>query len=249
MVFQDHFSARAAEYAKFRPVYPARLFEFLAGLAPNRRLAWDAGTGNGQAAIGLAEHFAGVRATDPSKGQLAAARPHRRVTYVGGDEGESGLPDKSCDLVTAAQAAHWFDMKRFAEEASRVLGSRGVVAIWGYGLCTIGPGVDELVQRFYTETTGPYWASGRRHVDQAYGSLHFPFRETTFPDVSIEVRLNLASLAAYLRTWSAVQRLEQERGSDPVMELLQELAPRWGDPSTERVVRWPLFGRAGFVRD
>ncbi len=245
MAFQDFFSAHAADYARFRPVYPAGLFEFLAGLVPARRLAWDAGTGNGQAAIGLADHFAEVRATDPSQKQLDAGRPHQRITYRKGDEGDSGLPDRSCDLVTAAQAAHWFDMGRFARETKRVLSPRGVVAIWGYGLCTVGPGIDPLVQRFYSETAGPYWPPGRHHVDAAYQTLTFPFRETTFPEMSIEARLDLSSFAAYLRTWSAVQRLEQATGSNPVQGLLKELGPRWGEPSMERAVRWPLFGRVG----
>ena len=247
MAFQDHFSAGAADYARFRPVYPPRLFEFLAGLAPARRLAWDAGTGNGQAAIGLAVHFGEVQATDPSQKQLDAGRPHPRITYRKGDEGDSGLPGGACDLVTAAQAAHWFDMHRFAGETKRVLGRGGVVAIWGYGLCAVGPGIDALVQQFYSETTGPYWPPGRHHVDAAYRTLTFPFSETTLPEMSIEARLDLTHFSAYLRTWSAVQRLEQATGSDPVQELLMELAPRWGEPSLERTVHWPLFGRVGSV--
>ncbi len=46
MRFQDHFSAQAGEYARFRPQYPPALFAWLAQLAPARTLAWDRGTGS-----------------------------------------------------------------------------------------------------------------------------------------------------------------------------------------------------------
>jgi len=248
VAFQDYFSGRSAEYARHRPAYPAALFEFLAGSALSRKLAWDAGTGSGQAATGLAEHFAAVRATDPSRAQLAAARQHPRVTYLVGDEGESGLADHSCDLVTAAQAAHWFDMDRFAREAQRVLRSGGLVAVWGYGLCTIDPGTDEVIRRFYTQTTGPFWPPDRRHVDEAYRELAFPFSERTFPAWAIEATLDLGGLCDYLRTWSAVQRMIAAGQGDPVGPLRWELAPGWGDPALRRMVRWPLFGRIGVAR-
>ncbi|HYG65995.1 MAG TPA: SAM-dependent methyltransferase, partial [Thermoanaerobaculia bacterium] len=65
MTFKDHFSGHAADYASFRPGYPAVLFERVAALPRHRRLAWDCGTGSGQAAVGLAEHFERVIATDP----------------------------------------------------------------------------------------------------------------------------------------------------------------------------------------
>ncbi len=247
MAFQDHYSAHATEYAKHRPAYPAGLFSFLASLAPGRDLAWDAGTGSGQAASGLAEHFDAIRATDPSRQQLAEAPRHPRITYQRGDEGESGLPEASCDLVTAAQAAHWFDMDRFIGEARRVARASGVVAIWGYGLCTVGSVADPIIQRFYAETVGPFWPTERRHVDDAYRSLAFPFPEVTWPAVTMEARLDLAGLGAYIRTWSAVHRKIETEGGDPVAPLLTELATAWGDPAVELLVRWPLFGRIGVV--
>ena len=70
----DHFSAHAQNYARFRPTYPTELFAWLASQSPGHRLAWDCGTGNGQAALGLADHFVHVHATDLSPQQLAQAR-------------------------------------------------------------------------------------------------------------------------------------------------------------------------------
>ena len=64
MQFKDHFSEHAADYAKFRPNYPAELFDHLASLPRARALAWDCATGNGQAALGLAQHFEKVVGTD-----------------------------------------------------------------------------------------------------------------------------------------------------------------------------------------
>jgi hypothetical protein len=61
MAFKNHFSRQAADYAKFRPRYPREMFEYLGTVAPSRKLAWDCGTGNGQAAVGLATVFDRVR--------------------------------------------------------------------------------------------------------------------------------------------------------------------------------------------
>jgi hypothetical protein len=68
------------------------LFEHLARLSPGRRLAWDCGTGNGQAATGIAEHFEQVIATDPSEAQLAESFPHTRVSYRLGRRNRAGFP-------------------------------------------------------------------------------------------------------------------------------------------------------------
>jgi methylase of polypeptide subunit release factors len=76
MTFKDHFSKQAADYAKFRPRYPHEMFEYLGSLAPRRQLAWDCGTGNGQAAVGLATMFDRVIATDASEKQISNAPSH-----------------------------------------------------------------------------------------------------------------------------------------------------------------------------
>src|SRR5882672_9881793 len=165
MSFQDHFSKQAATYAKARPTYPPALFTELARLAPGRTLAWDAGTGNGQAAVALAPHFAQVAATEPSAAQLAQAVPHPRVAYHQAAETAPLLGDASVDLVTVAQAAHWFDRPKFYAEVKRVLRPGGVVALWTYGLCVIDPAIDAVVFRFYHGPVGPYWPPERHHPE------------------------------------------------------------------------------------
>jgi SAM-dependent methyltransferase len=245
--FQDHFSAIATAYARARPAYPPALYAALAALAPGRALAWDCGTGNGQAAHGLAAHFDAVLATDPSAQQLAAAPPHPGITFRVAPEAASGLSSDSVDLVTAAQAAHWFDVDAFYAEARRVLRPGGVIAVWCYNLCRIAPPIDERVATFYAATVGPFWPPGRKHVDAAYRSLPFPFPELSLPPFDMERRWTLAELGAYIRTWSAVTRFVATRGYDPVTPLLEEIGPLWGPATEPRRVSWPLAVRVGRV--
>src|SRR5205085_2841298 len=111
--FRDHFASAATDYAAFRPRYPAALFAALAESAPGRHVAWDCATGSGQAAIGLAGHFEQVVATDASAAQLSAALAHPRVRYREAPADASGLPPRSVELVTVAQALHWLDRTSF----------------------------------------------------------------------------------------------------------------------------------------
>ena len=78
----SYFREQAKLYAEYRPDYPAALFDFIASLALTKKLAWDCATGNGQAAVGLAEHFARVIATDASAEQISHARPHPRIVSL-----------------------------------------------------------------------------------------------------------------------------------------------------------------------
>jgi len=243
--FKDHFSRRAVDYARSRPHYPRLLFSALAQLAPGRGTAWDCGTGNGQAATGLAEHFTAVVATDASADQIAHGETHSRVTYRVTRETASGLPDHSVDIVTAAQAAHWFDLPAFYQEALRVLRPGGVLAIWCYGLCRVTPEVDTRLARFYRVTVGPYWPADRAHVDADYRTLSFPLPELSFPTAVMEHAWTLADFVGFLGTWSAVAKYRSVHGIDPVEQFESELEPAWGGRDVVRMVRWPLAGRLG----
>src|SRR5687767_2113463 len=79
--FLDHFSQSSREYAQARPTYPDELFRRAAELSPSCDAAWDCATGNGQAARGLARHFARVEATDASAQQIEHASASSNVTY------------------------------------------------------------------------------------------------------------------------------------------------------------------------
>jgi SAM-dependent methyltransferase len=245
VTFQDHFSGHAADYARYRPQYPPALFAYLAQLAPSRELAWDTGTGNGQAALGLAAHFVRVIASDAAEQQIANAVPHVRVEYrVAPAESLDALAG-SVDLITAAQAAHWFDLARFHAEARRVLKPQGVVAIWCYGLTRVAPEVDAIVEHFYRDVVGPFWPPELRFIDERYQTLPFPFTEEQPPTFRIETAWRLQDFKHYLRTWSATQRYTAQRGTDPLQPIEHRLAQAWGDVAQPRAVGWPIHLRVG----
>jgi len=245
--FKDHFSSASDRYAAYRPDYPAALFAWLAGQCAERDTAWDCATGSGQAARGLAPHFRQVVATDASAEQICHAGHHPAIDYRVAPAEASGLADRCIDLVTVAQAAHWFDLSAFYAEAARVLKAGGAIAVWGYGRMLLPGEMDAPFQRFYAETVGPYWPAERALIDDAYRRLDFPFMEIEAPAFAIEVAWTLPRLLDYLSTWSAVKRYQAARGHDPLPPLLAELAPLWGDPETARALQWPLFLRAGRV--
>lgn len=245
--FTDHFSGHAQAYAQFRPRYPAVLFHYLAMRAPGTQLAWDCGTGNGQAATGLAERFARVVATDPSVAQIATARAHPRVTYRVAQY-DSGLQPASAQLVTAAQALHWMDVDAFVREARRILQPGGLLAVWCYSLCTIDSAFDELIEFFCRVTIGAYWAPERRLVDEGYRSVALPIDELDVPPFELAADMTLGQFLGYVETWSAVQRCVAVRGRETFDAFARSIGERWGLPSTLRRVTFPLHVRAGELR-
>ena len=242
----DHFSSVAKQYAQSRPTYPDELFEWLASCCPGRELAWDVGAGNGQASVALARHFQHVLATDLSVEQISQATPHDRVEYRAAPAEHSGLDLHSADLVTVAQALHWFDLDPFYREVRRVLKPGGVFAAWSYGMLEVeGDEVDAHVQHFYDVVAGPHWPPGRRHVENGYAELAFPFEPLSAPPLSIRLRWDLAGLIGYVRSWSATARLRAQDGDAPLQAFERRLTTLWGDPATAREVRWPITMRAG----
>lgn len=243
----DHFSPVANQYASFRPSYPDALFDWLASIAPQRELAWDCGAGNGQATVPLAQRFDRVIATDLSAAQLAAAPLLPNVEYREAPAEASGLPDRSVDLVTVAQAMHWFGLPQFYAEVRRTLRPRGVIAAWGYNRLLIpNDAVQQSVDRFYEEKIGSYWPAERVHVENGYRDLPFPFARIAVPPFALHKEWTREQLLGYLRSWSAVARFKSANGYDPVDELAEEIAAYWPEGLTMKV-EWPLFVHAGRV--
>ena len=244
VAFKDHFSNQAADYARFRPRYPREMFEYLGMTAPGRKLAWDCATGNGQAAVELAEVFDRVIATDASEKQIANAQPHERVEYRVAPAEESGVESDSIDVIMVAQALHWFDLDGFYAEARRVLKAHGIVAASAYNLLRIEPAIDAIVDRYYHEVVGPFWPPERKLVEN-FSDLPFPFHEIEPPKIEMITHWDLDHLIGCLQTWSSTQRFITATRSDPLEQIINELHRAWGNPQQRRTVIWPLTLRVG----
>jgi SAM-dependent methyltransferase len=241
--FKDHFSALAAGYAVYRPDYPQALFDYLAAVSPRRECAWDCATGSGQAALALAGDFQRVIATDASAEQIAKAYPHPRVHYAVAAAEDSALPGCSVDLVTVAQALHWFDLPRFFTEVERVLRPDGVLAVWTYNLFRTGiPELDAAIRRLYGDVLDGYWPPERRLVERGYQDLSVPFMSLAVPTFEMHSRWDATHLLGYLHTWSAVRNYRESCGTDPVAALEAEIRATAGARPLE--IRWPLAVRA-----
>jgi len=210
-------------------------------------MVWDCACGTGQATLALAAHFDAVIATDASPQQIAAAPAHVNVTYRVARADQSGIESDSIDLVTVAQALHWFDLDAFYAEVQRVLKPSGLLAVWTYGVLHVEEGskIDTLLQEFYYDIVGPYWPPERRWVEEGYRGLAFPFAEIAAPSFNMEENWDREHLLGYLRTWSATSRYVDTRGVDPVAELEERLAPLWPDAGRVCKVTWPLSIRLG----
>ena len=243
MANRDLFGDRAREYARVRPAYPEALFDHLETLVPARALAWDCGAGTGQASRSLARRFERAIATDSSRRQLAEAYlggPH--VHAVAAMAEAAPIRDRSVDLVVVSAALHWFDRPRFFAEVARVARPGAILAAWSYYETRVDPAVDAIVMHFANEVISPWWPPGMQLNRDAYRPLDVPFERLPWPEFAAEGAMRLDDLLVFMRTWSASQAWQRERGVDPVETVRERLAAAWGDPERERPVRWPLHG-------
>lgn len=236
----NYFSSASDDYRRYRPHYPEVLFDYLLDMAPGAERAWDCGCGNGQASVALAQRFRHVTATDLSAAQIAQAEPRDNISYrVGAAEAiDSG--DASLDLVTVAQAIHWFDHRRFFPEVRRALKPGGLLAAWGYQLLYTDTELDAWVEHFHSQIVGPYWPPGRELLDEGYSRIEFPFPRQRTPEFFMEREWSFEHLTGYLNTWSAVKRYQEVQGCNPVEQYRSQLREAWGRRSSRRVY-WPLI--------
>lgn len=245
--FADHFSNQATQYAAFRPDYPVALFDYLASVCPQTELACDCATGNGQAAIGLAQRFDRVIASDASEQQIAQARRHAQVHYLVAVAESLPLKDSGVDLLVIAQALHWLDRRRFFTEVSRVLKPHGRFAAWCYGLACIDDAVDAAVHRLYSDILGSYWPAERHFVESGYADFTWPFPLQDTPTFCMSAEWTREQLLGYLSSWSAVQHFRQRHGEDPLNLIREQLQCAWPDDEP-RSVQWPLSLKIGTPR-
>jgi len=245
--FSDNFSKHASIYAKFRPSYPYELYNYLRSLTNQHTLAWDCGTGNGQSAIHLADFYDQVFATDPSESQIKNAFPHDRVTYKVEKAEETSLDDNSVNLITVAQAVHWFDFDIFYQQVKRVLKPDGIIAVWAYGIPMVNAEIDKIIRHFHDRVLGEFWQEENKLIQRGYLTIPFPFKEIEPPEFQIKAKFVLQDLLGHLLSWSATQRYIKKVKQDPLVELKNELAKQWQNPEEIKIVRWNIMLRVGKI--
>ncbi|KAB5548241.1 hypothetical protein DKX38_011647 [Salix brachista] len=255
------FDKQADLYLDGRPTYPARWYSMLADHTLHHSLAWDVGTGNGQAALSVAEHYEQVIGTDVSEAQLKRSLTHPRVRYfhtplsMSDDEIISLIGgENSVDLVTVAQAVHWFDLPKFYSLVARLLRKPGgVLAVWCYNGAVVSPAFDSAFKRFH-DSTLPFWHPDAQLVFEGYKRLPFPFESVGLGsegkplELDIPKELSFDGFLKMVSSWSAVVTAK-ERGVDLLSQsVVQELETVWGGSKLVRSVICKAFMLAGKVK-
>ncbi|MEO5570816.1 MAG: class I SAM-dependent methyltransferase [Bacteroidia bacterium] len=242
---KDHFSKVAELYSQFRPSYPKEVFNFLITLVTETKTAWDAGTGNGQFASELANYFENVFATDMSQNQIRNAIIKKNIFYKVESAEQTSFPDNKFDLITVAQAIHWFDFSKFYNEVSRILKHDGIVAVIGYGLCKIEEPVDKILDHLYSTVLDGYWDKERRYIDEHYQTIPFPFDELKSPAFNSEYHWGLDQLLGFLNSWSAVQHYkDRNQNENPIDKITGDLKNCWNE-NEKKKISFPVFLRVG----
>ena len=245
--FPDHFSATARTYAAFRPTYPVELYAFLASACAEHKRALDCATGSGQAATALTLFFAQVLAADASAAQIANRVQRDGIRYTVAQAEVLPLANATLDLITVAQAIHWFRLGTFYSEARRTLRPGGVIAVWGYNLPRINPAVDRILDELEYRWLRDDWPPQSKQLHDGYADLPFPFEKVATPSFSIEAWWSIDDLLGHLGTWSGVQRYRERTGDDILAWIGPQLAQAWGEPGQARLAIWPLAVRVGRV--
>jgi len=239
---KDNFSTQSNLYAKFRPTYPQELYDFMFAQCSNFSAAWDCGTGNGQVPGVLSNSFEEVFATDISSQQLENAIKKQNIHYSQQPSENTNFKDQSFDLITVAQAIHWFNFDEFYKEVKRCLKPVGVFAVVGYELFSSNEETNIVIEELYHGLIGPYWDKERYLLEEGYKTIPFPFKEIETPNISLNLDWSFDELIGYLKTWSAVKHYENDKGVNPVDILKKELRQAYGEHGK---IHYPILFRLG----
>ncbi|KAK4272463.1 hypothetical protein QN277_021019 [Acacia crassicarpa] len=255
------FLKQAKQYSDSRPSYPSQLFSFIASKTPSHQLAWDVGTGSGQAAQSLAEIYENVIGTDASEKQLeyAVKLPNVRYEHTPSTMSMAELeqkvaPEGTVDVVTIAQALHWFDLPTFYRQVKWVLKKpHGVIAAWCYKELRVTDAIDKVLDEYAVELK-PYRDPACALMDNDYRSIDFPFETVDGADDTgpiefvTEKEMHLDDFLTYLRSWSAYQTAK-DKGVELLSEdVVERFKSAWTeDGSPLKVAKFPVYLRIGKV--
>lgn len=245
---KDNFSTQSKAYATFRPRLPDEVYAFIFQNVNTFELAWDVGTGNGQTAVQLAKKFKQVYATDISENQLLHAEHKPNIIYKKEQAEHASLQNASVDLITIAQAIHWFHFDDFYKEVKRVAKQNAIIAAFTYSLFEVtDKSVNDLIQHFYWTETQPFWDAERKLVDEEYKTIPFPFKEIPAPKFWMEYRWTVEQLLGYMSTWSAALHYKKNTGKNMIDELLKDKIEGVVTADQLLTIRFPIHIRMGEI--
>ena len=118
------FTGKAQFYADARPGYPDAVLNYIKNLVPSNAVFADIGAGTGKFTALLAKGGYTIYAVEPNNDMreqlVSTLTPYQNVKVVNGTAEATTLPDKSIDVITCAQALHWFDLNAFRSECRRI---------------------------------------------------------------------------------------------------------------------------------
>jgi len=158
-----------AEYARYRPGYPDELFlKFPGSIFTPITIVADIGCGTGIFTSQTAGRVKKVFAVEPNTGMREYARrslsSKKNVEVLAGRAEETGLGDNSVDVITAAQAFHWFDRDKTRPEFRRIIKPGGTVVLVWYKRQTTGDEFLEGYERLMLEYSIDYQQVDHRNI-------------------------------------------------------------------------------------
>jgi len=241
----NNFSEQSALYAQYRPRYPKELLNEIYRHVVRKHNVWDCGTGNGQLADKLALKFQKVYATDISKEQLDRAILKNNITYIQNSAENPIFENEMFDLITVAQAIHWFDFELFYEEVLRTSKKNGVLAVIGYGRLKTDSKTTKTISDFYDKMFKSHFSENREYVEKGYRTIPFPFEEIGYFEYSSTYDWELKELQGYLQSWSAVQKFREINKFDPTEKIITKMSTTW---TSKKTIEFPVFLRLGRIK-
>jgi SAM-dependent methyltransferase len=250
----ERFTGRVESYRRYRPGYPAEIAAALrreCGMQGDARLV-DVAAGTGLLTEVLIEEGFAVTAVEPNAEMRAACAEmtaeYPKLRVVEGTAEATGLADGSADLITVAQAMHWFDLERARAEFARVLRPGGWCAVI-YNDRRLGGdpfhnGYEQLLREYGVD----YMAVKQQHVGRGRLAEFFApeeMRMAVFPnaqELTLEGLMGRVLSSSYIpkpgstgfaELQTAVERLFAENERDGVVRMEYECVVGYGRLSQE----------------